>query len=205
MAQRSIPAILVAALLTAPAAAHAQASDPAASVIDRFDQSLLSTMKDAKRLGAQGRYQRLQPVIAQTFDLPVMTRFAVGPTWTSLSPADQQALVRAFTRFTTATYAHNFNGYSGERFTISPQVQTRGPDKLVSTQLTSSGSAPTSLIYRMRQSPGDGWKVIDVYYNGTVSSLTGQRSEFAGTLRSGGAQALVRKLDSRSNELLSGS
>jgi phospholipid transport system substrate-binding protein len=57
----------------------------------------------------------------------------------------------------------------------------------------------------MRQSPGDGWKVIDVYYNGTVSSLTGQRSEFASTLRSGGAQALVRKLDSRSNELLSGS
>jgi phospholipid transport system substrate-binding protein len=44
--------------------------------------------------------------------------------------------------------------------------------------------------------------VIDVYYNGAVSSLLGQRSEFAATLASGGAPALVRKLNSRADELL---
>jgi phospholipid transport system substrate-binding protein len=203
MGPPSFPALLAAALLAAPAAAHAQASDPAASVINRFDQSLIDTMKAAKSLGPAGRYQRLEPVITQTFDLPQMTRFAVGPVWTTLSPADQQALVRAFTRMTVATYAHNFDGYSGERFTINPQVETRGPDKLVRTQLSSSGSAPTSLTYRMRQS-GGGWKVIDVYYNGAVSSLSGQRSEFASTLRTGGAPALVRKLNSRADELIGG-
>jgi phospholipid transport system substrate-binding protein len=203
MPPRPFPALFAAALLAAPMAAQAQASDPAASVIDRLDQSLIDTMKDAKRLGPQGRYQRLEPVIVQTFDLPQMTRFAVGPSWTTLSPADQQALVRAFTRMTVANYAHNFDGYGGERFTIEPQVETRGPDKLVRTRLTSSGSAPTSLTYRMRQS-GGGWKVIDVYYNGAVSSLTGQRSEFASTLRSGGAPALVRKLENRSKELMGG-
>jgi phospholipid transport system substrate-binding protein len=196
------PTLVAAALLTAPLAAYAQASDPAASVINRFDQSLIETMKAAKSLGPAGRYQRLEPVITQTFDLPQMTRFAVGPAWTGLSPADQQALVRAFTRMTVATYAHNFDGYSGERFT-EPQVETRGPDKLVRTQLSSSGSPPTSLTYRMRQS-GGGWKVIDVYYNGTVSSLSGQRSEFASTLKTGGAPALVRKLNSRADELIRG-
>jgi phospholipid transport system substrate-binding protein len=204
MPRRPLPALLAATLLTLPSAVLAQTSDPAVSVIDRFDQSLLDTMKDAKRLGPQGRYRRLEPVIAQTFDLPQMTRFAVGPSWTTLSPADQQALVRAFTRMTTATYAHNFDDYSGQRFSIEPQVETRGPDKLVRTRLTSSGSAPTTLTYRMRQS-GGGWKVIDVYFNGTVSSLTGQRSEYATTLKSGGAPALVRKLDNRANELIGGS
>ena len=137
----------------------------------------------------------------QTFDLPAMTRFAVGPTWNTLAPPEQQALVRAFTRMTVATYAHNFNGYDGERFTIEPQVETRGPDKLVRTKLVSSGSSPTSLIYRMRENAG-GWRIIDIYYNGTVSALTGQRSEYASTLKSGGAPALVRKLENRSNELL---
>jgi phospholipid transport system substrate-binding protein len=55
----------------------------------------------------------------------------------------------------------------------------------------------------MRQN-GGAWKVIDVYYNGTVSSLVGQRSEYASTLRSGGAPALVRKLETHANELLGG-
>jgi phospholipid transport system substrate-binding protein len=201
MRRLPLPALLAVALATTPAAAHAQAADPSAA-INRLDQTLLDVMKEAKRLGPSGRAQKLEPVIVQTFDLPTMTRFAVGPTWSSLSPADQQALTRAFTRMTVATYAHNFNSYGGERFT-DPQVETRGPDKLVRTQLTSPGSAPTTLIYRMRQN-GGAWKVIDVYYNGTVSSLVGQRSEYASTLRSGGAPALVRKLETHANELLGG-
>jgi phospholipid transport system substrate-binding protein len=201
MRRRTAAAAFLLSLTSAPAAVYAQAWDPAARVIDHFDQTLLAVMKDAKALGPQGRFQRLQPVIVQTFDLPAMTRFAVGSSWSSLSPADQQALVRAFSRMTVATYAHNFDGYSGERFNID-QVETRGPDKLVRTHLSSSGASPTTLTYRMRQNGGN-WKVIDVYYNGSVSSIMGQRSEFANTLRTGGAPALVRKLESEATELFS--
>jgi phospholipid transport system substrate-binding protein len=199
---RPLSACLIAVLAaTAPAASHAQAADPAASQIARFDEALLDVMKEAKRLGPQGRFQKLQPVITQTFDLPTMTRFAVGPTWSGYSPTDQASLVRAFSRMTVATYAHNFDGYSGERFTLEPQVETRGPDKLVRTHLTSPGSDPVSLTYRMRQAGGT-WKIIDVYYKGTVSSLMGQRSEYAATLRSGGAAGLIQKLDSHADELV---
>jgi phospholipid transport system substrate-binding protein len=86
---------------------------------------------------------------------------------------------------------------------VEPNVETRGPDKLVRTRLTSPGASPVSLTYRMRQA-GGGWKVIDVYYNGAVSSLMGQRSEYAATLRTGGAKALVQKLNSRADQLLGG-
>jgi phospholipid transport system substrate-binding protein len=129
----------------------------------------------------------------------MMTRFAVGTTWSSLSPEDRAALVKAFTRMTVATYAHNFDSYGGEKFSIE-KVDTRGPDKLVRTRLAGGGE-PTQLSYRMRQN-GGAWKVIDVYYNSTVSSLLGQRSEYATTLNSGGAPALVRKLNSRADNLL---
>lgn len=200
--RRTVP-LLILALLTPPPAAIAQAADPAAAEISRLDEGLLSTMKDAKRLGPKGRYEKLEPIIARTFDLPTMTRFAVGPAWSTLSPADQQALVNAFKRMTVATYAHNFDDYNGEKFSLDPKVETRGPDKLVRTQLVSTG-APTTLAYRMRQS-GGGWKVIDVYYNGAVSSMLGQRSEYAATLKSGGAPALTKKLNTRADELLHGS
>jgi phospholipid transport system substrate-binding protein len=184
-----------------PTITQAQASDPAAAQIQKLNDALLDTMKQAGRLGPQGRFQKLDPVIAQNFDLPTMTRFAVGPTWTTLSPTDQASLIRAFRRFTVANYAHNFDGYNDQHFTIDPTVETRGPDKLVKSHLISSRGTATDLTYRMRQNGGT-WKVIDVYYNGSVSSMLGQRSEFASTLRSGGAPALVKKLDSRADDLL---
>ncbi len=46
------------------------------------------------------------------------------------------------------------------------------------------------LNYRLRKT-GDDWKIIDVYLSGTISQLANYRSEFAATLRTGGADALV--------------
>jgi phospholipid transport system substrate-binding protein len=190
---------LILGCTAAASSAHAQAADPASQQIRAFDDGLLNVMKQAGKLGPRERFAMLQPMIEKTFDLPTMTRYAVGSAWATL-PQDQQGeLVRAFSRMTIATYAHNFDGYAGETFTLE-KVDTRGPDKLVHTRLGGTG-APTELAYRMRQSDGS-WKVIDVYYNGAVSSLLGQRSEFAATLASGGAPALVRKLNSHTDELL---
>jgi phospholipid transport system substrate-binding protein len=183
-----------------PSITQAQPADPAVAQIQRLNDALLESMKQASRLGPQGRYQKLDPVLAEVFDLPTMTRFAVGSGWSSLSPADQAALSKAFRRMTASTYAHNFDGYDNQRFTIDPNVETRGPDKLVRSHLVSPKET-TNLTYRMRQSGGT-WKVIDVYYNGAVSSLLGQRSEYAATLKTGGAAALVKKLNSRADELL---
>jgi phospholipid transport system substrate-binding protein len=187
-------------IVSTPVAAQAQTqADPAAQQIDRFNGVLLDTLKQAKQLGPKGRFTKLEPAITQIFDLSAMTRFAVGSSWATLQPADQQQLVRAFARMTVATYAHNFDSYNNQRFVID-KVETRGPDKLVRTRLIGGGDT-TNLTYRMRQIGGT-WKVIDVYYNATVSSLLGQRSEYASTLKSGGAPALVKKLNNRADELL---
>jgi phospholipid transport system substrate-binding protein len=61
-----------------------------------------------------------------------------------------------------------------------------------------------TLAYRLRDT-GNGWKVIDVYYNGSISQLTTQRSDFASTLTSGGAKALVAKLEAQTDKLLKAS
>jgi phospholipid transport system substrate-binding protein len=193
-------AVFVTAPVVAEAQAQAPAQDPAAQVIARLNDTLLATLKQGKSLGPKGRFTKLEPAITEAFDLNVMTRFAVGSTWSTLPPAQQQELVKAFTRMTVATYAHNFDSYNNQKFTID-KVDTRGPDKLVHSRLIGGGDT-TNLIYRMRQLGGN-WKVIDVYYNGTVSSLTGQRSEYAATLKAGGAPALIKKLNSKGDDLLS--
>ena len=197
----TLAAVLSTALIPA-AVAMAQQADPAAQTIDAFDNALLETMKQAKTLGVQGRYARLGPVVQAAFDLPTMTRFAVGPKWAALSAPEKASLIKSFSRLSVANYAKNFDSYGGERITIDPKVDTRGLDKLVRTHILSPGSKPVDLTYRMRQAADAKWKIIDVYYNGSISELTTRRSDFAGTMNDGGASALVKKIDALADKLV---
>jgi phospholipid transport system substrate-binding protein len=195
-------AMASAAAICLAGAAYAQASDPAAAKIDTLDAALIKTMQAGKAAGTSGRAKVIGPAVEQTFDLPFMTRVAVGADWTKMSPADQDALLKAYSHYAVATLAKNFSDYSGQKLELDGAVQTRGLDKVVKTKLTGSGS-PVTLAYRMRQDGGS-WKVIDVYYNSTISQITTQRSDFASTLSSGGAKALIAKLDAQTDKLLHG-
>ena len=185
--------LLAATLLLIPAAAVAQANDPARATVQALDDGLLTIMKAGKAAGIAGRSARIGPVVDRAFDLPLMTRLVVGPSWNTMSPADQTALVAAFRRMTIGQYARNFDGWSGESFTIAPQVEERGGDKLVRTTLGGSG-APVAISYRLRQSGGQ-WKIIDVFYKNAISQLATRRADFASVLASGGPKALIAHLD----------
>jgi phospholipid transport system substrate-binding protein len=180
-------------------AAAFSAADPAATQVESFNNALLESMKAGATVGSADRYQRLAPVIERVFDLRAMTGFAVGPAWSGFSAEEQQATIAAFTRLTVASYAHNFREFGGERFEIDPNVAARGTDKIVQTQLASPNKTPVSLVYRMRES-GGAWKIIDIYY-GAVSQLTIRRSDFAGPVAAGGAQALILHMNSLSEGL----
>jgi phospholipid transport system substrate-binding protein len=179
--------------LSAPAA-FAEAVDPATTTVQTLHDGLLSIMRSGKAAGQAGRAHAIAPVVDRTFDLPLMTRLAVGPTWTSIAAPEQAALVAAFRAMTDAQYAKNFDSYSGERFVMTPQVETRGGDKLVRTTLVPSSGNPESLNYRLRQDGGQ-WKIIDVYYRNSISQLATRRSDFAHILATGGAKALIAHLN----------
>jgi phospholipid transport system substrate-binding protein len=187
------------ALLVASSMVHAGASDPAVARIDAFDQALVEMLKAGPSLGVKGRYQKLAPTVQASFDLPLMTQFAVGPSWSSMSGADHQALITAFGRLSTASYARNFDKFTGEKFEVDPNVATRGPDKIVKSQLISGGKT-VNLTYRMRQS-GGAWKIVDVYFD-AISQLTTRRSDFAAPLAAGGAKGLVAHLNETADKLL---
>ena len=198
---RHLIRFLAAASFALATLAHAQSGDPAARV-KSFYAMLLESMKDAKRLGVEGRYKKLAPAVNAAFDLPAMTRIAVGPSWTSFTPEQQAALTAAFTRMTVATYASRFDGYDGERFEVDPKIAERGADRIVNTRLL-TGSDTVTLNYLMRASGGE-WKIVDVYLSGTISELAARRSEFGAILKSGGAEALASTLKARGDKLLAG-
>jgi phospholipid transport system substrate-binding protein len=193
------PLLLLAAL--APLGAHAQAAP--AAVIEGFNATLLDIMKNAQRLGVRGREQRLRPVMEQAFNLPAMTRISIGPAWTQIPPADQQALTRAFSDWSIATFAHRFDGWSGESFQLTGENTLQNGDRLVRTQLVRPRDEPVALNYLMRDF-GGAWRVVDVYLSGTVSELASRRAEFTTLLREGGAARLEAELRRRTETLLRG-
>lgn len=183
---------MLALTLTAPALA--QAGDPAITTVEGLDNGLLAIMHAGAAAGQAGRERQIAPVVDRSFDLALMTRLSVGPAWLSFSPRDQAALVTAFRAMTIAQYAHNFDGWEGQRFTVTPQVMTRGLDKVVRTNLASSGADGEALNYRLREIDGQ-WKIIDVYYRNDISQLSTRRSDFAAVLANGGASALIARLN----------
>lgn len=187
-----LAAMVPASAMLAPAAVQAQAADPAVETVRTLNGGLLGIMRAGGATAARAR--QIAPVIDRTFDIPLMTRLSVGPAWNTFSAPDQQALVAAFRAVTVAQYAKNFDGWSGEKFTELPQVETRGTDKLVRTTIGSPGGSPEAINYRLRQSGGQ-WKIVDVYYRNAISQLATRRSDFAAVVAKGGAPALIQHLD----------
>src|ERR1700732_3131019 len=89
---------------------QAVAAADAKSTIEAFDASLLDVMKNADKLGYKGRYDKLAPVVTQTYDLPLMARISVGPQWATLTPDDQTKIIEAFKALSIATFASRFDG-----------------------------------------------------------------------------------------------
>jgi phospholipid transport system substrate-binding protein len=189
--------------LSGAAPIHAQAADPAAARITAFYAALLAAMKQASQLGPKGRYDKLAPVIGQTFDVAGMMRIAAGNGWDSATPAQQAALVEAFLRMMTATYASRFDGFSGENFEVAPAVDQPPADKIVRTRLVQGNGKVVNLNYLMRKTP-NGWKIADVYLDGTISELAARRAEFSSILKSGGPDVLASSLRQKADKLLSG-
>src|SRR5260370_6468699 len=94
----------------------AEAAAGPSDVVRHFYDALLNTMQNAAALGAKGRFQKLEPVVLATFDVPFMTHLSVGPSWAKLSPEQNQSAWKAFARYITATYATQFHDFSGEQF-----------------------------------------------------------------------------------------
>jgi phospholipid transport system substrate-binding protein len=195
-------ALALTVVFAAAPAAQAQSADPAIATVQNFYDALLASMKAGKALGAQGRYEKMRPAVEQAYDIPTMVKYAVGDGWATASPADQKALTEAFSRMTAAQYAGNFDSFNGEKFVVDPNVTLRGTDHYVSSKLVTSDQTVV-FIYRVRQF-GAQWKIIDVLLDGNISQLSVYRSDFAATMKAGGAGALVKKIDAISDKALKG-
>ena len=186
---------LALAILPPHAEAMAAGSDTVRSLYD----TLLTTMRSGAALGPSGRYARIEPVVRQVFDIPFMTRLAVGPDWAGLNDAQRQQVSQAFERYIAAIYAERFDSYSGERLQVTGERPSAG-GTIITSQIVKSNGEPVNINYLMRDNGGT-WQIADVYLDGTISELATRRSEFASILRTGGINGLIQALNTKAKAL----
>jgi phospholipid transport system substrate-binding protein len=189
----------VAALVLAGLCATGVLAAEPSNVVQHFYDVLLQTMQNAESLGFKGRYRALEPVVLATFDVPFMTRLSVGPPWAKLSPDQKQRAAQAFVRYITTNYASQFDGFAGERFEILGE-QRIPHATLVSTHIVKPDGEKVVINYALHDND-KAWQIRDVYLAGTISELATRRSDFTATLRSGGIEALIARLNKKADDL----
>jgi phospholipid transport system substrate-binding protein len=195
--RRGVLAMSASILLPGALLRPALAENPVLAPVNQLIQGLLQIMKAGRGTPFSQRFNMLAPVIDQTFDLTAVLKASVGANWQSL-PADQQAtLLKAFQRYTVASYVNSFDDYNGQRFVVNPETRIVGDEQAVRTQIIPVSGDGHELDYVMREGPA-GWRVVDILADGAVSRVAVQRSDFRQLVRQGGAAALSQSLEAKS-------
>lgn len=203
MRRRRLIGLVLAGLWIAPAVRAGEVAD-ATEPIAELNQGLLTIMKAGLATPFPRRYDTLAPIVERVFDLPGILRACVGPRWAALGTQEQSDLGEVFRRFTVASYVANFTQYSGERFEVSPESHPGAGGEIVETRIMPASGNAVRIDYLMRQQ-AEGWKVVDVLLNGSISRVAVQRSDFRGLL--GGAtdaSGLIASLQQKVADLSGG-
>ena len=164
------------------------------SVVEKFHSNLLQVMTNADGLGFNGRVDALDAVLAETFDFPTIARIVTGQHWKTLDDDQRAEFIAVFGDLSAATYASNFDGFSGEAFETVGVEEKRG-NILVKTVIVRVDDDPVTLDYVLRDNDGM-WRIVNVIANG-VSDLSLKRSDYTAVIKSEGFNSLVTKLSGK--------
>jgi phospholipid transport system substrate-binding protein len=195
--RRGVLAMSAAILFPGALLRPALADNAVLAPVNQLIQGLLMIMKAGRSTPFSQRYNMLVPVIDQTFDLTAILKASVGAAWQSLPAEQQAALLKAFQRYTVASYVSSFDDYNGQRFVVNPETRIVGDEQAVRTKIIPVSGDQHELDYVMREGPA-GWRVVDVLADGAVSRVAVQRSDFRQLVRQGGAVALGQSLEAKS-------
>ena len=204
MNRRALIFAVCAAPLLASRIARADDSATPEAPIAALNAALLKVMHAGKKVSFAERSAMLRPVVEQVFDLPLLLRNSVGNVrWPAIPDEQKATLLDLFTQFTVASDVANFDDFSGETFTITPDTRKVENDVVVPSRIVASNGDVTKLDYVMRQTEG-AWRVVDILLDGSISRVAVTRSDFRALLAPGDAGKLIDSLRTKVANLVAG-
>ncbi len=193
---------LVPVSTTVLAAQLVQAAEaPETNIVLVLQDGLVEILGNQDTMATHERSVALTKLVEGTFDINAMGAVAVGlETYRNWSDAQRADFLEAFARFMVATHASRFEGVRNPEFEIEGSEDARAGRKIIHSRYLHADKDPVSIDYLVRSSK-EGWRVLDVYLDGTISLLALHRSEFASVLRTKGFDGFIAAMNAKADEL----
>jgi phospholipid transport system substrate-binding protein len=133
------------------------------------------------------------------FDFGRMTQIAVARNWRTATPEQQAALTAEFKTLLVRTYSAALSGYRDQVIEYRPlHAPADATEVTVRSEVRQPGRERMTLDYDMEKTPV-GWKVYDIKIAG-ISMVTTYRDSFAGKVRDGGIEGLIKSLSDKNRQ-----
>ena len=137
--------------------------------------------------------------ILPLFDFPRMTQIAVARNWRLATPEQQQTLIAEFKTLLVRTYSTALSSYRDQVIEFKRLRAASGDTEVtVKTVIKQAGKESLTMDYDMEKR-ASGWQVYDIKIEG-VSLITTYRETFAGKVREGGVDGLIKSLADKNRQ-----
>lgn len=144
------------------------------------------------------RRQALRKAISSMFDYGEMAKRSLGKHWNVRSVAEKKQFTELFATLLENSYAGKIESYNNEKIIYIKDIVDADHAEIKSKVVTANRDEFT-LDYRLSRQ-GDKWMVYDVVIEG-VSLVSNYRSQFNKIITANGYDKLVKKLQSKSEEI----
>lgn len=194
-----LPVVALALTLAGPVRADPTPPDVLVRTTSEDVLRLVAEDKDLRNGNASKLVDLIETRILPQFDIPKMTRLAVGKNWRQATQDQQKQLIKEFQTLLVRSYSAAYSAYRHVKVDVKPLKTIDGEDVTVKTQILLPGGAPPVAVdYAMNVTP-DGWKVYNVVVEG-VSLVTTYRTEFGAQIEQVGIDGLIRNLQERNSK-----
>jgi phospholipid transport system substrate-binding protein len=146
----------------------------------------------------QKRRQALKKSISVIFDYGEMAKRSLGKHWNQRTAAEKKQFTDLFATLLENSYAGKIESYNNEKI-VYIKENLDGDYAEIKSKVVTAARDEFTLDYRMINENGK-WMVYDVVIEG-VSLVSNYRSQFNRIINSNGYGELVKKLQTKSDEL----
>jgi len=177
------------------ASAFAQELSPE-EMVRKVTADVLDAIKSDKQLQAGDRRKTLalaEQKILPHVDFREAAQLAMGKSWSTASPAQQDQITNEFRSMLVRIYSNAIDVYRGQTMKVLPVRLPPGATEVtVRNQYLREGRPPVAVEYAMKKTP-EGWKIYDISVEGVSLVLT-YRAEFESITRTSGIAGLLKRL-----------
>lgn len=187
--------LILTASISMASAAYATPTDVVKKTVDEVVHIVAD--KEMKRNEVKRR-QALKKAISVIFDYSEMAKRSLGKHWNVRSAAEKKQFSDLFATLLENSYAGKIESYNNEKIIyIKDTVEDNYAE--VKSKVVTAARDEFTLDYRLFKQDGK-WMVYDVIIEG-VSLVSNYRSQFNKIITANGYDKLVKKLQSKSEEL----